>query len=45
MKHYVPGWITIGIVGAVAGLYVLYLAYRQRIYPSRRPGKHGAVTL
>ena len=28
---YVPGWITIGIVGAVAGLYVLYLAYRQRI--------------
>ena len=31
MKHYLPGWITIGIVGAVGGLYVLYLAYRHRI--------------
>ena len=31
MKHYLPGWITIGIVGAVGGLYVLYLAYRQRL--------------
>jgi hypothetical protein len=40
-----PGWITIGIVGAVAGLYVLYLAYRQRITHQGDQGTRSGHTL